>query len=121
MTRNLDLLLYFKRSFSFKKIIYFVCVHPTRELKCPRRPEEGVSLIELELQAVVSHTVCALGTELGSLREQPVLRVSVLPRLSNPQESYLTNPPGVSRVPLLWSIPSLPCSEADILLNHSDH
>lgn len=97
------------------------CVHLTRELKCPRRPDEGVSLKELELQAVVSHTVWALGTELGSLREQPVLRVSVLLRLSNPQESYLTNPPGVSRVPLLWSNPSFHCSEADLLLNHSDH
>lgn len=116
-----------KETLFLKKIIYFVCVHvcacvhPTRELECTRRPEEGVSLLELELQAVVCHILWALGTELGSLREQPRLRVSALLCLSNPQESHLTYPPGVSRVPRLWANPAFHYSEADTLLNHSDH
>lgn len=121
MTRNLDLLLYFKRNFFFFKKLFILCVctcvcvrvHPPRELECPRRPEEGVSLLELELQAVVSHTVWVLGTELRSLGAQPELQASAL--------LHLSNPPGVSRVPLLWWNPSFHRSEADILLNHSDH
>lgn len=34
-------------------------------MQCPRNPEESIRSLELELQAVVNHTVCMLRIKLG--------------------------------------------------------
>lgn len=46
------------------------------ECKCLQKSETSDALVYLELQAVVSHLMEALGTKLRSLEEQPALMIA---------------------------------------------